>query len=70
VTGIEIEDRGPPPTRFGKSLDLPLSFRSFDLFAWPVAVYLILKKDAESSLFQVPFDALGKGVETPILIDS
>jgi len=42
LTRIDIQKRGAPPTRFGKSLDLPLSFPRSDLFAWPAALYRIL----------------------------
>ena len=52
--------------RFGKSLDLPLSFQSFEFFAWPAALYLILKYDAEVSLFEVLFDASSKSIHTPL----
>jgi hypothetical protein len=51
ATAVGIKNKGLPPPRVGKSLDLPLSFRKFDLLAWPVAIYIMLKKDAEFSLF-------------------
>ena len=47
---------------FGKSLDLFLSFQTFEFFAWSAAFYLIFKHDAEVSLFEVPFDASSKSI--------
>jgi len=61
-----IVNKGVPPARLGKSLDLPLSVHRFEFFAWPAAFYLILKYDAEASLFEVPFDASSKSIHAPL----
>jgi hypothetical protein len=37
-TIVGIEKRCAPPARIGKILDLPLSFRRLDVFAWPATV--------------------------------
>ena len=37
-TRIGIEDGGTPPMRFGKSLDLALSFCPFEFFPGPAAL--------------------------------
>jgi hypothetical protein len=57
-----------PTMGFSKSLDLPLSFRVGDLFDWPVAFYLVLKKDVERFFFEMPFDVSGKRLQIQSLI--
>ena len=49
ATRIGIVNEGDPPMRFGKSLDLPVSFCMPEFFPWPAALQLILKNDAEFS---------------------
>ena len=65
-----IENRSAPSTRFGKNLDLRLSFSKFEFFTWPAALYLILKNDAEFALFQLLFDMFSKCIQVRTLIDS
>jgi len=57
-----------PTMRFGKSLDLPFSFRVGHLFDWPVALYLILKNDVEGFSFEMPFDVSSKRLQPHIRI--
>ena len=49
-------NKGVPPARFGKGLDLPVSFHRFEFFHRPAAFYFILKNDAESSSFELLLD--------------
>ena len=69
-TRIGIEDRGTPPMRFGKSLDLPLSFCTFEFFRGQQRSRLILQNDAEFSLFQLLLDVFSECVQVRTLIDS
>jgi len=45
--------------RFGKILDLPLSFCLFDV-AWPVTLYFILENKVELSFFQLLIDVFSE----------
>ncbi len=67
---IGIEDGGTPPTRFGKRLDLHLSFCTFEFLRRPAALYLILEDDAEFSFFQPLFDVFSECIQPHTLIDS
>jgi hypothetical protein len=51
-------------------LDLIPSFCISEVFPRPTALYLVLKHNAECSLFEPPFDVSGKRLKTPILFDS
>jgi hypothetical protein len=55
--------------RFGKSLDLLLSFCTSNVFPRPAALDLILKYDAVCSFFEPPLDVFGERLKTPMLID-
>jgi len=57
-----------PTMGFGKSLDLPFSFRVGHPFDWPVALYVVFKNDIERFSFEMPFDVPGKRVQIPSLI--
>src|SRR5262249_26370243 len=65
---VGIMDKSVPTMRFGKSLDLPLSFRIFELFGCPVALYLILTNDTKRSFGEVLFDVSSKRLQTLGLI--
>ena len=59
-------NKGVPPARLGKDLDLPVSFHGFEFFLWPAAFYLIFKNDAEMSFIELPLDACAKALQAPV----
>jgi hypothetical protein len=54
------ENCGSPTLRFGEALDFSLAFRPRDLSVWPAAFQIVLKANAESSLFELLRDVFSK----------
>jgi hypothetical protein len=66
-TEVTIENCGSPALRFGELSDFPISCRPRDSTIWPATFQIILKNNAESSLFELLRDVFSKGFHVTIL---
>jgi hypothetical protein len=59
-----LENCGSPPLRFGEVLDFSLSFCLRHPAAWPAALQITFKNNAECSLFELLHDVFSKNFQT------
>jgi hypothetical protein len=66
-TEADVENCGCPALRFCELSDFPISFRPRDPTVWPATFQIILKNNAESSLFELLRDVFSKSFHVTIL---